>query len=60
MIYGFVQQTGGHVLLRSSEGIGTTVAIYLPRYLGIEATREVAEAMVRSTHADSGIIILLV
>ena len=34
MIYGFVQQSGGHVLLSSEEGQGTTVAIYLPRHLG--------------------------
>ena len=60
MIYGFVQQTGGHVLLRSSEGHGTTVAIYLPRYLGVEVAKEVAEDTVRSTHAESGVIILLV
>ena len=34
MIYGFVQQSGGHVRLRSELGQGTTAAIYLPRYLG--------------------------
>ena len=34
MIYGFVQQSGGHIHLRSGEGQGTTVTIYLPRYLG--------------------------
>jgi PAS domain S-box-containing protein len=34
MIYGFVQQSGGHVLLRSKFGQGTTVTIYLPRHLG--------------------------
>jgi CheY-like chemotaxis protein len=31
MIYGFVQQSGGHVRLRSELGQGTTVTIYLPR-----------------------------
>jgi len=34
MIHGFVQQSGGHVRLRSDPGQGTTVSIYLPRYLG--------------------------
>ena len=34
MIYGFVQQSGGHVRLRSELGQGTTVTIYLPRYVG--------------------------
>ncbi len=33
MIYGFVQQSGGHVRLRSEVGQGTTVTIYLPRHL---------------------------
>ena len=34
MIHGFVQQSGGHVRLRSEIGQGTTVTIYLPRYRG--------------------------
>lgn len=31
MVYGFVQQSGGHVELHSEAGQGTTVTIYLPR-----------------------------
>ena len=31
MVYGFVKQSGGHVTVRSTEGAGTTVAMYLPR-----------------------------
>jgi signal transduction histidine kinase/CheY-like chemotaxis protein len=34
MIYGFVQQSGGHIHLGSEVGHGTTVTIYLPRHLG--------------------------
>jgi len=37
MVYGFVQQSGGHVRLRSEVGQGTTVTIYLPRHLGAGA-----------------------
>ncbi len=33
-VYGFVQQSGGTVRLKSSVGGGTTVAIYLPRQSG--------------------------
>jgi PAS domain S-box-containing protein len=31
MVYGFVQQSGGHVAIESTPGMGTTVAIYLPK-----------------------------
>jgi CheY-like chemotaxis protein len=30
-IYGFAQQSGGHVAIRSALGAGTTVGLYLPR-----------------------------
>jgi len=33
MVYGFVQQSGGHVRIRSQLGSGTTVELYLPRYV---------------------------
>jgi signal transduction histidine kinase/ActR/RegA family two-component response regulator len=35
-IYGFVKQSEGHVRIDSQPGRGTTVRIYLPRYLGEE------------------------
>lgn len=31
MVYGFARQSGGHLVLHSKEGIGTTVELYLPR-----------------------------
>ena len=34
MIYGFAQQSGGQVRIHSQQGTGTTVSLYLPRYLG--------------------------
>ena len=60
MIYGFVQQSGGHVLLRSAQGQGTTVAIYLPRYLGAEAGVKPIEAAVHLPHTEPGVVVLLV
>ncbi|TXC69910.1 PAS domain S-box protein [Sphingomonas ginsenosidivorax] len=34
MIYGFAHQSGGHVRIRSEEGKGTTITLYLPRFRG--------------------------
>lgn len=37
MIYGFVTGSGGHVKIYSEPGIGTTVKMFLPRALQVEA-----------------------
>lgn len=37
-VYGFAQQSGGLVQLDSTEGIGTTVRLYLPRSEGVGPT----------------------
>jgi CheY-like chemotaxis protein len=34
MVYGFVRQSGGQARIYSQLGLGTTVSLYLPRYLG--------------------------
>src|SRR6185437_1267838 len=31
MVYGFVRQSGGHVTAESTLGVGTTMALYLPK-----------------------------
>ncbi|MDQ2804298.1 MAG: ATP-binding protein [Pseudomonadota bacterium] len=60
MIYGFVQQSGGHVRLRSEEGQGTTVAIYLPRHLGAGVGVVEADATAGLPAAPASGVVLLV
>ena len=51
MIYGFTRQSGGQVRIDSQVGQGTTVELYLPRFLG-EAVDETAEE--RTQDVNSG------
>jgi signal transduction histidine kinase len=47
MIYGFSKQSHGHVAIDSDVGKGTTVNLYLPRFLG----EETPESLVDKQHA---------
>jgi CheY-like chemotaxis protein len=50
MIYGFARQSGGHVRIFSTEGVGTTIKLYLPRYTGngeAETVEQVAAKLPR-------------
>ncbi|PPT78419.1 hybrid sensor histidine kinase/response regulator [Xanthomonas arboricola pv. populi] len=44
MIYGFTRQSGGHVRIDSEVGVGTTMALYLPRFHGVLAQDDVVPA----------------
>jgi len=44
MIYGFTRQSGGQVRIDSQVGQGTTVEVYLPRFIGEAATNATEEA----------------
>jgi len=60
MIYGFVQQSGGHVLLSSEQGHGTTISIYLPRHLGSADEAGIADGGARPPQAEAGAVVLVV
>lgn len=58
MIYGFVQQSRGHIAIESSEGQGTTIRLYLPRHRGeVDEAREGGDTV---THAGAGETVLVI
>jgi PAS domain S-box-containing protein len=58
MVYGFAQQSGGHVDLVSDYGKGTTVSLFLPRGFFLPETASDAEAA--ETAAGEGAVVLVV
>jgi PAS domain S-box-containing protein len=59
-VFGFIKQSGGHVKLYSELGQGTTVRIYLPRYVGDEAPERPPERRASMPVAPDGEFVLLV
>ncbi len=60
MIYGFVQQSGGHVRLRSEVGQGTTATIYLSRHLGPSIAAAEVDTAVNAPAATASSVVLVV
>ncbi len=59
MIHGFVRQSGGQVRIYSEIGQGTTMCMYLPRYMGkLEGTDEVPEAAPSSAGHGEAILVI--
>jgi PAS domain S-box-containing protein len=58
MIYGFVQQSRGHIEIESREGFGTTIHLYLPRHHG-DVIAESGHAD-ETTHAGAGETVLVI
>ena len=59
MVYGFAAQSGGQARVYSELGMGTTMCIFLPRFLG-EAALEVAFPSVGASIAESSRVVLVV
>jgi len=60
MIYGFVEQSGGQVLLRSEPGQGTAVTIRLPRYRGDADGEEAIDAATKALADTASRVVLIV
>jgi PAS domain S-box-containing protein len=60
MIYGFARQSGGGVRIYSEVGKGTTVAIYLPRFIGQADIAEDHDTIAEPHRATAGQTALVV
>ncbi|MCF4996771.1 response regulator [Pseudomonas syringae] len=59
MIYGFSKQSGGHVSIDSEIDQGTTVKLYLPRFIGEDVPQETFDTL-QAPHAKDGETVLIV
>jgi signal transduction histidine kinase len=58
-VYGFVKQSGGHIKLYSEVDHGTTVKIYLPRYLGKRnAEEDDTEEFAGTAESDENVLVV--
>jgi PAS domain S-box-containing protein len=60
MIYGFARQSEGHVRIYSEPGKGTTVKMYLPRYLEDDGNAPALPSSSESCCSDAAEVILVV
>ncbi|MFG1379547.1 PAS domain-containing protein [Xanthobacter autotrophicus] len=58
-VYGFVKQSGGHVMIYSAPGEGTTVKLYLPRHPDDVASEPVAPHPARAHHSGGARVLLV-
>ena len=59
MIYGFARQSRGHVTIHSEVGKGTTVSLFLPRFIG-EVVADVISDPAQLPFAQAGETVLIV
>lgn len=60
MIYGFTRQSDGYTRIESEPGKGTTVKLYLPRFIGDSEDDESQQSLEEPPTADQGEVVLVV
>lgn len=57
-VYGFVRQSGGHVKIDSTPGVGTVVEVFLPRYAGTleEDAKTLAAAEIKPGNLETVLV----
>jgi PAS domain S-box-containing protein len=60
MIYGFARQSGGQVRIYSEVGTGTTMCIYLPRFIGEAKTDETTHGAANVARGETGETVLVI
>lgn len=58
MVYGFAKQSNGHITIYSELGHGTTIRLYLPRYLGSQEDLSESVAMAASAGGEEKILLV--
>ncbi|MGF7147316.1 signal transduction histidine kinase [Sphingomonas zeicaulis] len=59
MVYGYVKQSGGQVIIASTAGEGTTVTLYLPRmHRAADAPTELAGTMIQRSSGTETVLVV--
>ncbi|MCE4553052.1 ATP-binding protein [Roseateles cellulosilyticus] len=59
-VYGFIKQSGGHIRIRSEPGQGTTVKLYMPRLVALQAAEAVVGVEPPAPRGDGRELVLVV
>jgi PAS domain S-box-containing protein len=59
MVYGFAKQSEGHLEIDSTDGVGTSVAIMLPRYRGVVEPSELPPVLREPGHHGEAAVLLV-
>jgi CheY-like chemotaxis protein len=58
MVYGFIQQSGGAIRIRSVEGYGTVIRLYLPRASGVATPPQPSATNTAAPHGSETILVV--